>query len=278
MLLLLVVRLSLHAGPGRGCAGLFLAYFAAGLGLTWWCARRPTPLRWRVRLSWYFVAMGLVFYTLPSAIGVLGVGGADAMLQAADRMFLFMPVADCFLGLQSAALTDLMVLAYLFFFWYLLFGPGYYCFQDLRRFRLCIVGMFCIYAVGLFSYSLLPAGGPHLALHFAAPLPAGPLGRLMLPVIDGGSNGVDVFPSIHVAISAYLLGFDARHYRPRFRWLLLPCALLWISTLYLRYHYLTDLFAGAALALAGLGLTRLYESSYLERGIEHEAQQLAATA
>jgi membrane-associated phospholipid phosphatase len=217
-----------------------------------------------VRLAWYFLAMGLVFYALPPAVRLLGVADADVLLQSADSLLLARPVADYFDAVRSPALTEVMVLAYLFFFYYLLLGPAHYCFRDLAGFRSCCAGLFSIYAVGLLCYSVLPAGGPHLAQHFAAPLASGPLGRLMLPVIDRSSNGIDVFPSIHVAVSAYLLGFDAQHHRRRFWRLLLPCVALCMSTLYLRYHYLTDLLAGAVLALAGLLLAGLYRRSRLE--------------
>jgi len=276
MLLLLFIRLAWQAGHTGDYALLFLGYFLFGVSLSWWCSRNPTPLRWRVRLAAYFTLMGLVFYTLPAAVRLLQVPTADSLLQSIDGQLLNLPAADYFKSLQSPLLTDVMVLAYLFFFYYLLFGPGYYCFSDLHRFRLCITGLFSIYAVGLLSYSVMPAGGPHLALHFAAPLPAGPVGRLMLPVIDSSSNGVDVFPSIHAAVSAYLLGFDALYYRRRFRLLLLPCVLLWLSTIYLRYHYLIDLAAGFTLALAGLGVVWLYQRSRLAQAVEIEADRAIA--
>lgn len=273
MLLLMAVRLLLHTPFSPSYAALFLGYFLLGLVLVWWCSSKPTPLRWRIRLAAYFCLMGLVFYSLPAVVELLQVPAADALLQSFDQLLLARPAADYFLGLYSPLFTDVMVLAYLFFFYYLLFGPGYYCFNDLRHFRLNIIGLFSIYAVGLLSYSLMPAGGPHLAQQFAAALPAGPLARLMLPVIDGGSNGVDAFPSIHIAVSAYLLGFDALYYRRRFRRLLLPCVLLWASTIYLRFHYLADLAAGFGLAPAGLAVVWLYQRSRLGRAIEGAAEQ-----
>jgi membrane-associated phospholipid phosphatase len=100
----------------------------------------------------------------------------------------------------------------------------------------------------------------------------------MLPVINRSSNGVDVFPSIHVAVSSYLLAFDWRQHRSRARRLLLPCVLLWVSTIYLRYHYLIDVFAGFVLAAVGLAASRWYERSGQEREIEREAQRAAALA
>jgi hypothetical protein len=276
MLLVMAARLLWQPGVAQVCSLLFGLYFLAGFALIWWCTSRPTPWRWRVRLMWYHVSMGLVFYTLPTAVRQLGVASADSLLQAADHLYLARPAADYFAVIQSVPATEIFLAAYLFFFWYLLAGPLYYCWNDVRRLRFCILGMYVIYAVGLLSYSLFPAGGPHLALHFSQALPAGPLGRLMLPVIDRSSNGVDVFPSIHVAISAYLLAFDWRNHRRRALLLLFPCVLLWVSTIYLRYHYLVDVFAGFALATAGLAASRWYERSEQEREIEQEAQRAAA--
>ena len=57
-----------------------------------------------------------------------------------------------------------MVAAYLFFFYILIFGPGWYCVHDLARFRACITGLFTTYALGFLGYTILPAGGPHLSM------------------------------------------------------------------------------------------------------------------
>jgi membrane-associated phospholipid phosphatase len=57
-----------------------------------------------------------------------------------------------------------------------------------------------------------------------------------------------------VAVSGFLLGFDFRHKRRRFWLYLVPCAGLWFSTQYLRYHYLIDLLCGIVLALLALGI------------------------
>jgi membrane-associated phospholipid phosphatase len=69
---------------------------------------------------------------------------------------------------------------------------------------------------------------------------------------------VDVFPSVHVAASFYLLLFDWKHWRRRFWLVLLPCQLLWFSALYLRFHYFVDLLAGVVAALAGWWVAEKY--------------------
>ena len=76
-------------------------------------------------------------------------------------------------------------------------------------------------------------------------------------VVSRGSNGVDAFPSLHCAVTSYLLMFDWWHRRWRFWIYLVPCAGLWLATVYLRYHYAIDCLAGFALAGAVLWLVRL---------------------
>ena len=56
------------------------------------------------------------------------------------------------------------------------------------------------------------------------------------------------FPSLHAAVSLVALVYAWRYAAPWF-WVLLPFVLgLWVSTIYLRHHYVVDLLAGWALA------------------------------
>ena len=232
--------------------------------LVWWCARKPGAAQWRVRLLWYPALMGICYYALPASIALLRRPMADASLTTADNALLGQPAAQLLQTVASPAMTDLLTMAYLFFFVMLVFGPGHYCLRDLPRFRSCIVGLFCLYALGFSGYVGLPAAGPHQFLALP-PLPAGPLTQWMAPVIGHASNGVDVFPSIHFAASFYLLAFDARFHRSRFWCWLLPTLLLWLSTVYLRYHYLVDLIVGLAVAAASLIIALGFERSTLQK-------------
>jgi membrane-associated phospholipid phosphatase len=124
--------------------------------------------------------------------------------------------------------------------------------RDLARFRQCIVGLFTLYGIGFLSYTLVPAGGPHRWMTFDVPLAGIFVLPAMLDTVNAGSNGVDVFPSLHLAVSLYLLVFDWWHARPRFWIALVPCILLWLSTVLLRFHYFVDLIGGMLLAILGL--------------------------
>jgi membrane-associated phospholipid phosphatase len=44
---------------------------------------------------------------------------------------------------------------------------------------------------------------------------------------------------------------------------LVPCVVLWLSTVYLRFHYFVDLLAGVAVALLGWWVARKYAATSL---------------
>jgi hypothetical protein len=254
-------RLAIRVGFSDWHTWAFFAFAFGCVVAVFGSGRSPGPIAWRARLLWYPCVMGLAFYALATAVPLLDVAQADTLLTYLDQAMLGLTPAIALSAIHLPWFTDLMVAAYLFFFYILLFGPGWYCVHDLVRFRACIVGLFTTYALGFMGYTLLPAGGPHLSMSHLPPLEGGWLTQTMLPMVNHGSNGVDVFPSIHCAASLYLLTFDFRHYRRRFWWLLLPCIALWISTVYLRYHYVIDLMGGVVIAAIGVSTAYLYERS-----------------
>ncbi|HEU0011664.1 MAG TPA: phosphatase PAP2 family protein [Verrucomicrobiae bacterium] len=233
----------------------FLAFILLSAGMIRWSAANPTPTRWRLRLLFYPALMGASFYSLTPAMALMNVPNADALLNSWDVALLGRNLSVVCQRFVSPWLTDLMMAGYLFYFIYLIGGPATYCIKDLPRFKLCIVGMFTVMGLGYLGYTLWPAGGPHLHHSFERPLEGSWFTALAAPLILRGSNGVDVFPSIHLAVSLYLLGFDWCFNRRRFRWVLGPCVVLWVSTIYLRYHYFVDLLAGTVVAAAGWVVT-----------------------
>jgi membrane-associated phospholipid phosphatase len=64
--------------------------------------------------------------------------------------------------------------------------------------------------------------------------------------------------------------FDFWHYRKRFWILIAPTLALWISTVYLRYHYVVDLVAGFAITIVAIVVTRAYERSRLAAELDAE--------
>ena len=267
-LLITGLRLFVHGGAARPWS---LVFFGCVLGAVWvffWAERNPTPWRWRVRLLFYPASMGISFYTMGVAVPLLGNGKVDPLLLGCDRALLGETPSlmwEKFLGPWTA---DFAMAGYLFFFYYIVAGPGVYCVRDLRLFRKCIVGLFTMYGLAFMGYTVLPAGGPWRWMTFDAPLHGPLLLDWVLKPVNDGSNAVDVFPSVHLAASLYLLLFDWQNGRRRFWVYLLPCLVLWWSTLFLRFHYFVDLLGGAAVALAGWWMAQSYARSAQARRID----------
>jgi len=163
-------------------------------------------------------------------------------------------------------LTEFLSFCYILFFPSLLFGMICYFFGELELLKKFFVGLFSLYGLGYLGYSLVPALGPHLAMpdQYTAPLEGWAMTRWNSAVVRFGSNHVDVFPSLHCAVSSYMLFFDRRHKPWRFWLFLAPCAGLWVSTIYLRYHYFVDVVCGFALAAVCLEITNRYRKENYE--------------
>ena len=89
---------------------------------------------------------------------------------------------------------------------------------------------------------------PYYPLEFPASVTLGPFFHIMGFLYSAFETGGGAFPSSHVAAALCVLFFSWR-YLPRVRHLILAATLaLSFATVYCRYHYAVDVFAGAATA------------------------------
>ena len=255
------IRFVVVLGVGSGDALLYLAMIAADAALVLFCRARPTEGRWRLRLLFHPIALNVVFAHMKGAIPKIAPERMDAALQRIDAALVGRNLSLRMEPLVHPVLTEILSGCYILFFPYLLFSVVWYFRRDLATLKAFLVGMFTVYGLGFLGYSLVPAWGPWIAMagEFRVALEGGPITRLNDAVVRWGSNGVDVFPSLHCALSSYFLFFDRRHTRWRFLAYLGPCVGLWVSTLYLRYHYAVDVAAGFAVSGFALWLSARFE-------------------
>jgi hypothetical protein len=119
------------------------------------------------------------------------------------------------------------------------------------------IGLVLLITVGHLLYMVVPGFGPYRAFPdaFPTPLPRGPWLDAVRDTVRTAGALKDIFPSIHTAASVYLLLFTLRHRRARpfnVVWLATAFATanLVVATVFLRWHYVIDVIAGGALALA----------------------------
>ncbi|MEA3207955.1 MAG: hypothetical protein QOE70_1012 [Chthoniobacter sp.] len=222
-----------------------LAYSGA---LAWlWRRDDLRAERFRMAVNYLFA---LWFYGATSRVTLaLGAPPRDGVLLGIDEFFFGRTPAVSWERFARPWLTETLSACYLSYQIYL-HGVLLWAFGQSREViqRLSAL-LFAGFAVGFLGYLLVPALGPGPAFPelFSQGLNGGLLTHANDAVVAHGSAIHGNFPSLHLLITLLLLNHDWHACRRRFWLLLAPVAGLFVSTLYLRYHYAVDLLAGAAL-------------------------------
>ncbi len=240
--------------------------FASMAGVIWLAAlaatRWPSAMRWR--MVWLPVLVNLVYWKLGVVMQILHPAKYDDWLLGIDRAVLGETPALRWQMWSHPIVTEILSGCYLMFFPAVLVAFGAAICRPNKYGVQLANGLIGIYGLGFLGYTLIPAMGPHLALAhaFHEPLTGGLLTKTNASLVTQGSNQVDVFPSLHVAITVFLLGWLWRHHRRAFPFLLFPAVGLGGATIYLRYHYAVDVAAGILLAALGMRMARNPDTSH----------------
>jgi hypothetical protein len=251
---------------------ILLAYFRHTTG---------SPLLRAVH-NWYVVLLVfLSFKELYFMIKPLHSGrDYDDVLIAVDQWLFGVNPTQWLMRYANPYVTEILQIAYTsFYFLFLVLGYELYRRHDRDMFHYfmftCVYGFFLSYL----GYFFLPAVGPRFTLHDFSALNDDLPGVLLTPYLRwfvnaGGSvpmgvpNAVaiagtqrDVFPSGHTMMTLVLIYLSAR-LKARVRFFIYVIGtLLIMATVYQRYHYVIDLFAGAAcMALCVTTSPRLYRA------------------
>jgi membrane-associated phospholipid phosphatase len=183
-------------------------------------------------------------------------GTIDAPLAAADRALFGGHAAVLLEPIVSPPLTFFFACSYAAYY-PLTIGVAVWFYARRRRgaFREYVAGEIGALFIGYLGYLFLPAMGPHAWLPtstWSVPLEGDFIGPAVrsLNANHGGAYPRDAFPSLHTANAVTILLVAWRHDRRAFLVCLVPCAGLIAATVYLRWHYVVDVLAGAALAVA----------------------------
>ncbi|WP_298644352.1 phosphatase PAP2 family protein [uncultured Cardiobacterium sp.] len=245
-LLVLAACAILRAADGAG-----LPLFAACLTLWGWTAHYR-------RSAWtganLFLLTWLVFPLLKIIDRHLIPRHADALLAAIDRHLWGGRILPAYFRYEAhPLLTDLLAACYFSFYAIVLGSVFYYaCRRTTPAARRYFNGLIFLYLAGFLGYCLLPAAGPAFTTH-----PDGGAGGLIAPtliaIIKGGVTGMDVFPSLHTALTLYITAYLWRDGKRAAALLCAPLTAGTITaTIFLRYHYGVDVLAGILLAVLAL--------------------------
>jgi membrane-associated phospholipid phosphatase len=166
----------------------------------------------------------------------------------------------------SPLLTDVMAFSYALYFVFPLVIMFFLSLEGHRRaFRHIAMALTFTFILGFLGYVLFPASPPRYFITELFTHPVQLHGPLLYDRLQGMWDGFSVigggaFPSLHVGIStvALIYAWQYRYFSKLYRWiwyLYIPLVIsLWVSTVYLRHHWMIDIFAGWAVAYIGYRL------------------------
>ncbi|MGO8792067.1 MAG: phosphatase PAP2 family protein [Terriglobia bacterium] len=209
---------------------------------------------WVILRDWFpFLIILLMYYSLWGDATLLMVTtDRDQALIAIDQRLFGFQASMVLQRIISPGMTAWMTFAYFFHVINIpLVGCFVYLWRPRARFREMMSGLMVVSFLGLLGYLLVPAIGPMYTLRNEYTVPLSHsiwMFNRDVDFMDFARIRRDVFPSLHVAISFVVWLYAYRNSKKLF-WILSPLILsLWLSTLYLRYHYLIDVVAGLILA------------------------------
>jgi len=221
-----------------------------------------------------FLTCILIYTNLHDTIGFVNPRDVHHTLAALDAaLFGVQPCvwAERFI---TPARTEAMQLFYMSFLW---IAPSTSLVLLVRRrwpeFRAATMAVLVCFYLGYFLYVVFPAAPPRLVFvyDFTRSLEGYPrifsnLSARAFALLPVDSRAA--FPSLHAAVSLVALVYAWRYARALF-WVLVPFVLgLWVSTIYLRHHYVVDLVAGWALAPVAIALAPRLDAWWTRRQLE----------
>jgi membrane-associated phospholipid phosphatase len=212
-----------------------------------------------------FMLLTMVYESLRNYTGLIRTVPIDPILDVLDRRIFGVSPTLWFQRLYHPLLTDYMAFAYtLYFLMPLAIILLLYWRKRRQEFReLALALVICFYS-GFLLYLLFPAGPPR----FYQPMMAifdPPQLTSYFGIFEATTRAFDAanpirvyasFPSLHCAIAMLALLYAYRFRNVFSRGWILPTIYaplvvsLWISTVYLRHHWVVDVWAGWALGWA----------------------------
>ncbi len=208
------------------------------------------------------VCVLLIFESLESVVHYINPQDIDAELSRLDFM-IFGDHPTVFLErIMNPYLTDIFQISYsAYYFIPLSYGVVLLVNNQKEEFKKSLFMILLCFYLSYLGYILFPALGPRFYLdHLQSAELTGFLVTEPIQNLLNRLEGVkrDAFPSGHTAVTVTVL-YLACSFRRRFFWISLPIVTALIfSTVYCRYHYVVDVFAGLALTLITIILGEWY--------------------
>ncbi|MGC2423777.1 MAG: phosphatase PAP2 family protein [Nitrospirota bacterium] len=254
LFLLILTLLNFNKIPGAGQIALrYSAVMAVVLAASY--MRQKSPRSVLIKYVDFLMPLFVIAFTFDSMSHITAyINGPDKdpWLARVDA-YLTGPVPGEWLEwMVRPAVTTVLQICYTSYY----FVPLVFCLilffkRETEYFDISLFGITLGFFVSFLGYIIVPALGPRYYLEgqYAHGIMRGGLASAIdstLNLLEGTNR--DAFPSGHTEVVLIVLMYAWRYKRWLF-WLALPLATgLVIATMYLRYHYVVDVIAGAILA------------------------------
>lgn len=217
----------------------------------------------RVVHDWYPVpVIFFVFKEVYFIIQGLGLQDWDQVLIACDRYLFHTDPTIWLMQFSSPLVTEILQIAYVSYYLLMItLGVELYARREYQKFSFTVFTITYGFLLSYVGYMIFPAVGPRFTLHefdkLNTELPGIFLTNPLRDFINSGEsipqhipNPIafaqrDAFPSGHTEMTLIVIYLACKFKISSRWWLYVFGTLLIISTVYLRYHYITDLLGGA---------------------------------
>jgi membrane-associated phospholipid phosphatase len=261
-LIVLVVLARLPPSAARGSCvrtvGLGLAIAAAGVAAAHLVPGLPPLVRAIAYRAGLVGALGVSYVALREQLPIVRQVAYDDVLLGLDVAIFGVEPAVWLERINQRAVVEYF--AFFYFNYYTICGSYMLVCTWLlptdHRLTEFALGTLSLYFVAHLIYMLVPAYGPwiHLAGDYQRPVDGGLFWSIVYKAVTEGSPVKEIFPSMHTAGPTWLTLHAFRRAKTDRRWRV-PAAIsafvaanIIFSTVFLRWHYVVDVFAGLALA------------------------------
>lgn len=255
--------------------------------------QKSSPRWLRLTRDWYPVPMiFLVFKETYQMVHPIHPQDFDWLLIQIDRSLLGTDPTRWLLAHSNPVMTEILQVSYTCY--YVILVSVFFELDMEKRHTEYFLGAFLVvygFYLSYAGYFLLPAVGPRFALHdfgsLNSELPGLWLTNGLRDFVNAGESipkGVaravdyaqrDAFPSGHTQLTLVIL-YIAFTSRLKSRWVLLVVgSLLIISTVYLRYHYVIDVFVGVLFFLFTIWSGKKIDAWWRERKLVFRSEALS---
>lgn len=226
-------------------------------------SERKRSLIWRQLHLWYLVPMIFIFFKeLYNMIEPIRQMTYDQTLIQIDRFIFHTDPTVALFKIANPYLTELLQIVYgTFFFLPVILGIDLMRHKKIHEFDYSAFIIVFGFILSFIGYMLVPAIGPRFTLHnFAtnnSEMPGLFLTNILREIVNSGESiptstlnpasivQRDCFPSGHTQMTLLVMFLSVK-FKSKLKWFfIIDGTLLIFATVYLRYHYVIDLIAGA---------------------------------